>query len=86
MGLGYSSIGALALAAAPADQEGSVSSALLLVETVSVAVFTGLGGAAIALGLQRGWDGATALGVIFAAGTAAALAALTASRRVSPAR
>jgi MFS family permease len=86
MGLGYSSIGALALASAPADEEGSVSSALLLVETVSVAVFTGLGGAAIALGLQRGWDGATALGVIFAAGTAAALAALTASRRVSPAR
>jgi MFS family permease len=86
MGLGYSSIGAAALAAAPADEEGSVSSALLLVETVSVAVFTGLGGAAIALGLQRGWNGATALGVIFAAGTAAALAALTASRRVSPAR
>ena len=38
-------------------------------------MFTGLGGAVIALGLQRGWDGATALGVIFAAGTAAALAA-----------
>jgi MFS family permease len=86
MGLGYSSIGALALAAAPADEEGSVSSALLLVETVSVAVFTGLGGAVIALGLARGWDGATALGVIFAAGTAAALAAFTAGRRVSPAR
>jgi MFS family permease len=84
MGLAYSSIGALALAAAPADEEGSVSSALLMVETVSVAVFTGLGGAVIALGLERGWDGETALGVIFAAGVAAAVGAVTAGRRVQP--
>jgi hypothetical protein len=86
MGMAYSSIGALALAAAPPDEEGSVSSALLVVETVSVAVFTGLGGAVIAVGLERRWDGAVALGTIFAGAAASALAAMAAGARLSPAR
>jgi MFS family permease len=85
MGVGYASVGALALAAAPADAEGSVSSALLVVETVSVAVFAGLGGAVIALGFARGWNGAVALGAIFGAGVACAVAALAVGSRLRPA-
>jgi MFS family permease len=83
MGIAYASIGALALAAAPADAEGSVSSALLIVETVSVAVFTGLGGGIIALGLHDGWDGSVAIGAIFAAGVASAGAAVAAGVRAA---
>jgi hypothetical protein len=83
MGIAYASVGALALAEAPPDAEGSVSSALLVVETVSVAVFTGLGGAVIALGLARGWDGEVALAVIFGAGVACAGSAVAVGARVS---
>ena len=63
-------------------EEGGVSAALQLIETIGVAVFTGLGGALIALGIAEGWDTVTALAVVFAAGAAAAVAGLAAGRRV----
>ena len=73
------------LAAAPGGEEGGVSAALQLSETIAVAVFTGLGGALIALGLDRGWDAVTALLLVFAAGAAAAAAGLLVGRRVASA-
>lgn len=84
IGIGYPSIGALVLSQAPDGEEGSVSAALQLAETVGVAVFTGVGGALIALGLERGWDAVAAIALVFAAGAAAGLAGLAAGRRVAP--
>ena len=37
-------------------------------ETIGVAVFTGIGGALIAVGLDEGWDAVTALALVFARG------------------
>jgi MFS family permease len=83
IGVGYPSIGALVLAAAPDGEEGGVSAALQLSETIGVALFTGIGGAFIAHGLDRGWDAVTAFLLVFATGAAAALAGLAAGRRVT---
>ena len=83
IGIGYPSVGALVLAAAPGGGEGGVSAALQLAETIAVALFTGLGGALIAHGLDRGWDTVTALLLVFAAGGAAAAAGLLVGRRVA---
>ncbi|MEZ0291030.1 MAG: MFS transporter [Solirubrobacteraceae bacterium] len=82
IGIGYSSIGALVLSQAGGGEEGVVSAALQLSETISVAIFTGVGGALIALGIDRSWDAATALALVFAAGAATAVAGLVAGRRV----
>lgn len=82
IGIGYPSIGALVLSQAPGGEEGSVSTALQLIETIGVAVFTGIGGALIAAGLQHGWDAVTALALVFATGAVAALLGLAAGRRV----
>jgi MFS family permease len=84
IGIGYPSIGALVLSQAPAGAEGSVSSALQLMETIAVAIFTGAAGAVVAMGLQHGWPGETAIAVIFAAAAALALAVVPAARRVTP--
>jgi MFS family permease len=84
IGIGYPSIGAIVLSEAPGGEEGSVSAALQLIETIGVAVFTGVGGAVIAVGIDEGWDTVTALAVVFAGGAAAALAGLAAGRRVAP--
>ena len=82
IGIGYPSIGAIVLSTAPGGEEGGVSAALQLSETIGVAVFTGIGGALIAIGLDQGWDAVTALLLVFAGGAAAALAGLAAGRRV----
>jgi hypothetical protein len=50
---------------------------------IPVALCTGVGGALIALGIERGWDAVTALVLVFAGGAAAALAGLVAGRRVA---
>ena len=54
---------------------------------MGVALFTGVGGALIGLGLDRGWDAVTALLLVFAAGAAAALRRASRGRaaRVVPA-
>jgi hypothetical protein len=83
IGLAYPSGGALALAQAPPGGEGGVSAALQIVETVGVALFTGVGGAAIAAGLARGWDPAVAFAAIFGAAVASGLAGLAAGRRLA---
>jgi len=48
IGVGYASVGALVLTQAVGGEEGSVSAALQLVETLGVAAFTSVGGALIA--------------------------------------
>ena len=83
IGMGYPSVGALVLAQAPGGEEGVVSAALQLSETIALAVFTGVGGALIALGIDRGWDAVTALVLVFAAGAVAAVAGIAAGRRVA---
>ena len=60
-----------------------MSAALQLAETVGVAVFTGMGGALIAIGLDRGWSDVAALAVVFACGAGAAAAGLLAGRRTA---
>lgn len=82
IGIGYPSVGALVLSEASGGEEGSVSAALQLIETIGVALFTGIGGAVIAVGIEQRWDTATALALVFAAGAGAAVAGLAAGRRV----
>jgi hypothetical protein len=85
IGMGYASAGALVLSQAPGGGEGAVSAALQLIETISIALFTGLGGVLVALGIEHGWELESALATIVAtAGLAAALGLVT-SRRVAPA-
>jgi MFS family permease len=83
VGIAYASVGALALSQSPAGDEGSISSALQLIEAIGVAVFTGIGGALLAAGLEHGWAATTATGLVFAAAAACALVALPAGRRVA---
>ena len=61
IGIGYRRSARSCCRQAPGGEEGSVSAALQLIETIGVAVFTGLGGAVIALGISKGWDAVTAL-------------------------
>ena len=84
IGIGYPSVGALVLSQAPGGEEGSVSAALQLIETVGIAVFTGAGGALIGAGFGHGWDAGTALALVFAGGAVAAVLGLGAGRRVVP--
>jgi MFS family permease len=83
IGVAYPSVGALALSQAPSGAEGSVSSALQLIETIGVAIFTGLAGAIVAAGIARGWAGETAVLVIFVAAAALAGGTVVAGRRVA---
>jgi MFS family permease len=83
IGVGYPSIGALVLSQARDGEEGGVSAALQLSETIGVAVFTGVGGALIAVGIDRGWSAVTALLLVFAGGALAALGGLVVGRRVA---
>jgi MFS family permease len=82
IGMGYPSVGALALSQAPGGEEGSVASALQLIETIGVAIFTGAAGAAIAAGIARDWPQTTAFALVFAAAAVAAAGAVVVGRRV----
>jgi MFS family permease len=82
MGIGYPSVGALALAQAPAGTVGGVSYALQLIETIGVALFTGLAGGLLAAGLSLGWSSTATMATVFAVSAAAAAAVLITGRRV----
>jgi MFS family permease len=83
IGIAYPSVGALALSQAPKGAEGGASAALQLIETIGVAIFTGLAGAVVARGLERGWAASTAILIVFAAAAAVAAGAIPAGRRVT---
>ena len=72
------------LSQAPGGGEGAVSASLQLIETISIALFTGLGGVLVALGVDHGWDVESALATIVAAAGVAAAVGLAASRRATP--
>ena len=83
IGIGYPSVGALVLSQARGGEEGGVSAALQLSETIGVAIFTGVGGALIAVGIERGWDTHRPV-LVFVGGAATALAGLAVATRVAP--
>ncbi|HVF33555.1 MAG TPA: MFS transporter [Acidimicrobiales bacterium] len=79
MGMAYSGLSLLVLAAAPAGREGSATSAMQLSDVLGMAVGTGLGGAAVAVGDRAGADArpgvAVAFGLALLAGVLACVAA-----------
>ena len=81
MGLVYGGLSLIVLAEAPEGQEGRASSAMQLSEQVSVAMGTGLAGAAVAAA-DRAGDLVPGLVVAYALSTAAAIAANVAARRM----
>jgi MFS family permease len=79
MGMSYSGLSLIVLAAAPSGREGTATSALQLSDVLGMAVGTGLGGAAVAFGAHAGATPrpgvAVALGLAMAAGAAGVMAA-----------
>jgi len=82
MGLAYSPITLTVLNQATPGREGGAASSLQLTDVLGVALGTGLGGAAVALGHASGWDPRS--GLLMAFGMAAAVAAtgLVVARRL----
>ena len=82
MGLAYTPLSIVVLAAAKPGQEGGASASLQLSDTLGVAVGTGLGGAIVALGDNRGWAVSSSTAVVFASSLAVTFLALLATRRL----
>ena len=82
MGLSYSGLSLIVLAAAPPGREGSASSAIQLSDVLGMALGTGLGGAAVAFGERAGWTPRPGVFVAFALALAAGMVAVVASRRL----
>jgi MFS family permease len=85
MGLGYSVVSVTMLAYAEPGREGHTASSLSLTDVLGAALATGIGGALIALGDDRGWDPRSGVLLAFALPTLAGLAATAAASRL-PAR
>ena len=66
IGMSYAPISLVVLAEAPPGQEGTASSAMQLTDVLGVALGTGFGGAAVALGDALGWDPARGIGIAWA--------------------
>lgn len=84
IGLGFSAIGLLCIAAAPPGQEGEVSAQLQLMEALGTAAGTGLGGGLLLLASQLGRSPREALAVTFSCTVVAALGGALLSRRLPP--
>ncbi len=82
MGLAYTPLSIVVLAAAKAGEEGVASASLQLSDTLGVAVGTGIGGAIIALGDSRGWAVSSSTAVVFASSLGVTMLALLATRRL----
>lgn len=82
MGLSYSGLSLIVLAAAPPGREGSASSAIQLSDVLGMALGTGLGGAAVAFGERAGWSARPGVSVAFALALAAGMSAVVAARRL----
>ena len=85
IGMGYASVGGTRAQPGARRRRRLVSASLQLMETISIALFTGLGGVLVALGIEHGWDVESALATIVAAAGLAAAVGLVTSRRVAPA-
>jgi MFS family permease len=82
MGLAYSPLSVVVLAAARPGEEGASSAALQLSDVLGIAVGTGLGGGVVALADSRGWEVSSATAVVFVLATAVGGVGLAASRRI----
>jgi len=82
IGLAYSPISLMTLREAPSGRDGWASASLNLADVLGTALGTGVAGATIAVGVDRGWSTATAVTVAFAIAAAVALAALALTWRL----
>jgi MFS family permease len=82
IGLSYSPIALAVLREAPAGQEGTATAGMQLTDTLGVALGTGVGGAAVALGDALDWDPATGIGIAWAIAGAMAIAGIALARRL----
>jgi hypothetical protein len=79
MGLLYNTTAVAALAEAPDGEEGGVGSTLQVADALGVALATGVGGAAVALGSRSGWAPESTVAVVFAITGAALIPTLLAA-------
>jgi MFS family permease len=84
MGLSYSGLSLILLAAAPSGREGSATSALQLSDVLGMAVGTGLGGAAVAFGERAGASPRPGIAVAFGLALAAGVLACVTAQRLPP--
>ncbi len=82
IGLAYAPTSLMMLRESATGREGWASASLNLAEALGIALGTGLAGAALSLGANRGWPISTAASVAFAVAGIGALAALAATRRL----
>ncbi|MBW3614506.1 MAG: hypothetical protein KY439_04245 [Actinobacteria bacterium] len=82
MGLSYSGLSLIVLSEAPPGGEGAAASALQLSDVLGMALGTGLGGAAIAVGDALGASPRPGVAVAFGLGLVAAVAACGVARRL----
>ncbi len=82
MGLSYSVISLVVLRAAPAGEQGSLTSSMQLADVLGTALGAGLGGALVAVGLTQAWDPSLGLAIAFAISALAAVGGLLLTRRV----
>lgn len=82
MGMSYSGLSLILLASAARGREGTATSALQLSDVVGMALGTGLGGAAVAVGERSGSPPEVGIAVAFALALTAAIAACVVARRL----
>ena len=82
MGLSYAPLSLMMLREAPTGREGWASASLNLSDVLGSALGAGLGGAAVAVGTQRGWPLSSGVSVAFALPAAVALLGLALSGRL----
>lgn len=82
MGLSYSGLSLIVLAAAPPGREGRATSAMQLSDVLGMAVGTGLGGAAVAIGERTGASPRPGVAVAFTLALTAGVLAVAAARRL----
>jgi len=82
MGLAYAPTSLMMLVEASAGREGRASASLNLSDVLGTALGTGVGGAALVAGANRGWSLASAVTVAFALAAIAAIVALALTQRL----
>ena len=82
MGVGYAPLSLTVLGEAAPGEAGTASAALILSDTLGVAVGTGVGGWIVATADGRGWPVSTGVAWVFAVATAVGLGGVAASRRL----
>ena len=82
MGLSYAPLSLMMLREAPGGREGWASASLNLADVLGSALGAGLGGAAVAVGIRRGWPLSSGLTLAFALPAAAAVVGLALSGRL----